>query len=256
MQLPPLPQESLERVKGGVAAGRWAANCVTVSRWAVDSHAGSAGLTAHPQGLPRETAFINCASMDNNHSANDSNNHYHTSKTSYRQRQPATGDQPPVTPREPPWEVAAKTKQRTVALVIIMVTPSPGEILTNSGHHRWSQVLRSSQPSAEEELLAEGIRNSTVLFQRKATPGSSLLLEGCSALVCRYDWDVSKAITVSRHSPIQILVAIFVLTSPPQNNLKNTNFRPATLTNYGSKLQLLWPMWFFISIQHCPPFKG
>ena len=71
-----------------------------------------------------------------------------------------------------------------------------------------------------------------------------------------FDWDVSKAITVCRHSPIQILVAIFVLTSPPQNNLKNTNFRPATLTNYGSKLQLLWPMWFFISIQHCPPFKG
>ena len=55
---------------------------------------------------------------------------------------------------------ASKTKQQTAALVIIMVTPSPGELLTNSGHHRWSRLLRSSQPSAEEELLAEGLRSS------------------------------------------------------------------------------------------------
>lgn len=61
----------------------------------VDSHTGSAGLTAHPHGLPRETALINCVSADNNHSANDSNNHYRTSKTSYRQRQPATGGPAP-----------------------------------------------------------------------------------------------------------------------------------------------------------------
>lgn len=61
----------------------------------VDSHTGSAGLTAHPHGLPRETALINCVSADNNHSANDSNNHYCTSKTSYRQRQPATGGPAP-----------------------------------------------------------------------------------------------------------------------------------------------------------------
>lgn len=166
------------------------------------------------------------------------------------------GGQPLVTPREPPWEVATKTKQQTAALVIIMLTPFPGELLTNSGHHHWSWLLVLIKAQLRVGVLAEGLRNSTVLFQRQATPGSSLLLEDCSALMCPYDWDVPKAVTVSRHSPIQILVAIFVLTSPPQNNLKNTNFKPVTLTNYGSKLQSLWPVWFLISIQHCPLFKG
>lgn len=103
----------------------------------VDSHTGSAGLPAHPHGLPRETALINCASVDNNHSANDSNNHYHTSKTSYRERQPATAGGPaPGDSKGAALRSGYKDKAANTGIGDIMVTPSPGELLTNSGHHR------------------------------------------------------------------------------------------------------------------------
>lgn len=157
MQLPLLLQESLERVKGGVAAGWPAAYCVTVSCWACWQPHWQRWAYSSPPRLAQRDSSHYCVSVDNNHSANDSNNHHHTSKTSYRQRQPAKGGQPLVTPREPPWEMATKTKQQTVALVIITVTASPGELLTKK---QWAPSLipapRAHQSPAQSRSPGRG----------------------------------------------------------------------------------------------------